>query len=169
MPCVARPQTARVATCAIDRDLSAASEILASINRAAGVGLHSLATAQAFPPAYVCANAAGVPVALDVAGFTRAEAAHDDPMIRVLHAGALAAHLARILAAQDTKAFQGGPYAEVVTVLVIDEPALTLRQAVFELASVAFGPFRQITSAYLVLPYDSSTMSCPAVPIRFSR
>lgn len=170
MPCLTKQQATYVERSATDwKHVCVAGELLASLNRATGVGLHSLAIAQPGPPGYVCANAAGARVALDVDAVVCKEAAEDDSLERVLHAGALAAHLARLLAEKDGNAYQGGPYSEVVAVLVIDEPTLRLEQAVFELASVAFGPYRQLTSVYLLLPYDSSTMSRPAVPVQLRR
>ena len=173
MPSVTTPDVIRVKPSAADwQNSGIAHELLASLNRATGVGLHSLAIAQSRPPHFVCANAAGTLVALNVDAVACNQAApttHGDPLTRVLHAGALAANIAGLLAEKDREPYESGPYSEVVAVLVIGEPTLTFEQAVFELTSITFGPYRQLTSAYVLLPYDSSTMSCPAVPIQLRR
>ncbi len=170
MACATQQHATHVERSATDwQDSGIVGELLSSVNRATGAGLHSLAIAQPGLPGYVCANAAGARVALDVDALVCNETAEGGPLQRVLHAVALAARVARQLSRKDAETYEGGPYAEVAAVLVMDDPALTFEQAVFELASVAFGPYRQITSAYLLLSYDSSTMSYPAVPIRLKR
>lgn len=174
MACITAENATRVPPPVTDQqDCTVARELLSSIDRATGVGLHSLEAAQPGQSVYVCANAAGARVALDVDSLIRDETppvtAQDTPLTRVLHGGVLAAHVNRLLAQKDGKNYPGGPYAEVVSVLVCDDPGLTYEQANFELASVAFGPHQQIASAYLFLPYDPLTMSHPVVPVRLRR
>ncbi len=65
--------------------------------------------------------------------------------------GELKAHVSNLLMVKDGKTFQGGPYAEIVASLFTDEPTLTLEQAKSELAGTSFGPYKQLTSAFLLL------------------
>jgi hypothetical protein len=111
-------------------------------------------------------------VAVEVAEVVCEEAARrtaqGEQVMRVWRSGELKTHVADLLTVKDGKSFHGGPYAEIVISLFTDEPMITLEQAKSELADTSFGPYKQLTSAFLVLSYDPSTKSYPVVPLRVS-
>jgi len=59
----------------------------------------------------------------------------------------------KLLARKDAKSFNGGPYAEVAVLIHTDEPALTADAAREALEGVDFGPFNQLTRAFLMFSY----------------
>jgi hypothetical protein len=80
--------------------------------------------------------------------------------------GELAQHVARELTDKDHKTFHGGPYHTIIACLFTDEPALTVAQAEAELNGQVFGPFSQLTAAYLLFSYQPGTQSYPVVELR---
>jgi len=62
--------------------------------------------------------------------------------------------LGAILANKDSRTFRGGPYAEIAVVIHTDEPLLVREQCEQWLANHRFGPFRKLTHAYLLYPYQ---------------
>jgi hypothetical protein len=89
-------------------------------------------------------------------------------VIRVWNPGDLTAHVTSRLADKDSKHFNGGPFAGTVVCLFTDEPMLTVQQARDELNLAAFGPFKQLTAAYLLMSYDPSTKTYPVVSLRMA-
>ena len=63
------------------------------------------------------------------------------------------AKVGELLLHKDGKIFSGGPYANIAVVIHTDEPALIADDAREALAGVTFGPFRQLTRAYLMFSY----------------
>ena len=58
-----------------------------------------------------------------------------------------------LLARKDRKTFNGGPYADIAVVIHTDEPTLTPDEARDALKHAAFGPFKQVTRAFLLFSY----------------
>jgi hypothetical protein len=92
--------------------------------------------------------------------------AQGNEVYRVWKDGELATHVARLLSAKDGKAFNGGPYAEIIACLFTDEPALSSEYALSQLNDVQFGGLRQLTSGFLLFSYDPGTKSYPVCPLR---
>ena len=59
-----------------------------------------------------------------------------------------------ILAEKDSKSFKGGPFGETIVLIHTDERLLIRSQCDAWLSDQAFGPFRQLTSAFLLYPYE---------------
>ena len=125
------------------------------------------------PPDCVCVNAAGESVAVEVAEVVSEEAARltaqGNSVARVWRPGELIAYVDQLLADKDRKTYHGGPYAGIAVALFTDEPMLTLQEATSELNSASFGPYSQITSAYLLLSYDPYAKSCPVIALAVRR
>jgi hypothetical protein len=150
------------------KELGVVEELLESLNRT-GANLSAPRLHTPDPPDCICLDAAGDVVAIEITEVVCEAAArltaqgHD--VTRIWKPGELREHVTSRLADKDSKHFNGGPFAKTVVCLFTDEPALTLPQAQEEL-SVPFGPFKQITAAYLLMSYDPSTKTYPVVPLR---
>ncbi len=155
------------------KELGVVEELLVSLNREGKVHFHSPRLQIPDPPDCACVSRAGAQVALEVAEVVCQDAArlnaqgHD--VMRLWNPGDLAAHIAHRLEEKDKKTYHGGPYAETVACLFTDEPMLTVAQATSELNVQQFGPFRQLTSGFLVFSYDPGTKSYPVIGLRFQQ
>ena len=141
-----------------------------ALNRTTGLGLCSPREHSPDPPDCVCLDAAGKSVAIEVAEVVCETAARlnaqSQAVYRSWQPGELVNHVARVLREKDEKTFHGGPYQAIIACLFTDEPALTFAQASRELNGQAFGPFRQLTAAYLLFSYDPGTQTYPVVELR---
>lgn len=153
------------------KELGVVEELIASLNRSAGLDLHSPQIQQPDPPDCFCSNASGERVGIEVAEVVCKNAARLNAqgknVMRVWGVGELAAHIAHRLKEKDGKAYHGGPYAALIACLFTDEPMLSLAQATAELSSHRFGPFKQLTSAYLLFSYEPSIKSYPVLHLEF--
>ncbi len=75
------------------------------------------------------------------------------------------AHVASLLAEKDGKILIGGPFEEYVVVVHTDEPLLEWKAAEGWLSSQMFGPFKQVSSAYLLFSYHPG-IGYPFVPLQ---
>lgn len=64
------------------------------------------------------------------------------------------AHLERLLETKDGKSYLGGPFDRVALLVHTDEPMLIRSQCEDWLSGHHFGPFKQITEAYLLFSYE---------------
>jgi hypothetical protein len=152
------------------KELGVVDTLVAALNDAGRLAFHSPREHAPDPPDCVALDPAGNPVAIEVAEVVCEVAARlnaqGHQVFRQWSPGDLPRHIARELADKDAKRYHGGPYAQVVCCLFTDEPALTVAQAVEELTDARFGPFAQLTSAYLLFSYDPTTRSYPYVALR---
>ncbi len=152
------------------KELGVVEELIEALNRTAQLGLHTPREFSPDPPDCVCSTATGEAVAVEVAEVVCEEAARltaqGSHVYRHWRPGDLAAHVARELADKDRKVFHGGPYQSIIACLFTDEPALTFARAASELADQEFGPFSQLTAAYLLFSYQPAMQSYPVVALR---
>ena len=117
------------------------------------------------PPDCVCLNEDGQRVAVEVTEVVCSKAvsanAQGHEVYRNWRPGELYEHLAQQLRAKDQKSFHGGPYREIVVCLFTDEPLLTINRVTKELEASVFGPYAQVTAAYLLVSYDPSSKTYP--------
>jgi hypothetical protein len=155
------------------KELGVVEELIASLNCSAGLGLHSPQIQQPDPPDCYCFNASGERVGVEVAEVVCKRAAHLNAqgknVMRVWETGELAGHISHRLKDKDKKAYHGGPYAALIACLFTDEPMLSLAQAKSELGGLRFGPFKQLTSAYLLFSYEPSIKSYPLLRLEFEQ
>ena len=152
------------------KELGVVEELIVALNNSAGLVLHEPREFMPDPPDCVCLNASGESVAIEVAEVVCEDAARlnaqGSSVYRYWHPGDLATHISRTLAGKDAKTFHGGPYSSIIACLFTDEPALTVEQAKSELSALEFGPYAQITKAYLLFSYSPATQSYPVIPLR---
>jgi hypothetical protein len=150
-----------------NKELGIAQELIESLNQAGQVLFNSPQLCEIDPPDCRCLNEVGEMVAIEVSEVVCEEAtrknAQGENVYRVWSPGELAEHIAERLADKDNKIFHGGPYSETVICLHTDEPTLTFEEATRELVAHSFGPFRQITSSFLVFSYDPATKTYPVL------
>lgn len=122
------------------------------------------------PPDCVCLNEAGAQVAVEVTEIVCSTAAQlnarGQQVYRNWQPGELRDHIAAQLAQKDGKVFHGGPYAEIIVCMFTDEPVLDIGRLASELADETFGPFHQITSAYILTSYSPESQDYPALRLR---
>jgi hypothetical protein len=151
------------------KELGVVEELVTALNCTIGDVLREPMENFPDPPDCVCRNAAGESVAIEVAEVVCEEAtrlnAQGTNVYRHWQTGDLAAHISRTLAVKDAKSFHGGPYFSTIACLFTDEPALTFEQAESELSACWFGPYSQITAAYLLFSYRPATQSYPLISL----
>ena len=147
------------------KELGVVEELVITLNRIAGLGFHSPKEFSLDPPDCICLDVSGNTIAIEVAEVVCQEAtrlnARGSAVYRNWRPGELAIQVAHVLEEKDRKTFHGGPYQAIIACLFTDEPALTFTQATTELSGHLFGPFNQLTAAYLLFSYepDSQTYS----------
>ena len=153
------------------KELGVVEALIVALNCSAKLELHNPQEFSPDPPDCVCLNATDEAVAIEVAEFVCEEAvrqnAKGSQVYRQWRHGELTTHIARQLAEKDQKTFHGGPYHSIIVCLFTDEPALSVADAESELAGHQFGPFSQLTAAYLLFSYSPATQSYPIVELRF--
>ena len=152
------------------KELGVVRELLTSLNNTASLDLHSPSVFEQDPPDCVCKNAEGENVAIEVAEVVCQDAARlnakGQNVYRIWNSGELASHIQHRLNEKDNKTYHGGPYANIFACLFTDEPMLTLDFVKAELASVSFGPFLQLTSAFLLFSYEPVSKSYPVIKLQ---
>ena len=155
------------------KELGVVEALLGSLNQTSGSSFCSPRIQHPDPPDCICFNAEGGLVAVEVAEVVCEEAARltaqGEQVMRVWRPEELKMRVVDLLDGKDGKTFHGGPYADIITCLFTDEPMLTLEHVNSELGNTSFGPYKQLTSAFLVLSYDPSTKSYPVVTLRVSQ
>ena len=151
------------------KELGVVEELVLALNRSAGLSLHSPTEFFPDPPDCVCLDAAGNAIAVEVTEIGCEESvrrnAQGEMVYRVWRSGELRGEVSRALTAKDRKVFHGGPYHSVIACLFTDEPALSVTDAAAELGGEMFGPFAQLTDAYLLFSYQPTTKSYPTIPL----
>jgi hypothetical protein len=109
------------------------------------------------PPDCVCVDAAGKFVALEVVELVSQEAVErneqGEKVYRWWEPDNIRGEIAKLLSRKDTKRFYGGPYADIGVLIHTDEPVLNANETRDALAGIAFGPFDQLTRAFLMFTY----------------
>jgi hypothetical protein len=152
-------------------ELGVAEEVIRSLELGGLRQLTNLSSNRPDPPDCICVNEAGDRVAIEVSEVVCADAArlnaHGHDVYRDWQPGEFCDRISLQLATKDSKQFHGGPYAEIVACLFTDEPIMNSDRVAKELENALFGPFRQLTSAYLVLSYDPATKGYPLYVLPF--
>jgi hypothetical protein len=150
------------------KELGVVSELLNSLNREGAV-LSEPRLQVPDPPDCYCVGADGSAVAVEVTEVVCKEAARlkaqGQNVMRDWRPGELRQHVAEQLRDKDAKRFHGGPYSGIAVCLFTDEPMITLDQAHRELGIGSFGPFEQLTAAYLVMSYNPATKDYPVIAL----
>jgi hypothetical protein len=133
---------------------------LGIVERLVESGIVSWRSPQSFspdPPDCTCVNDAGDAVGVEVVELVSAEAAalnaKGERAMRWWDPGDVTFHVAELLHRKDSKTYHGGPYGELAVCIFTDEPLLIQSEARAELEAAKFGPFKQLTSAYLLFSY----------------
>jgi hypothetical protein len=154
------------------KELGVVEELIASLNARVGRHLRNLRPQRPDPPDCICDDADGKAIGIEVSevvcDIAASKNARGQKVYRVWQPGELTHIIGTRLEEKDKKTFHGGPYASIIVCLFTDEPALTHETVVEELHPKSFGPFRQISAAYLLFSYDPGSKSYPVVPLRLA-
>lgn len=146
-------------------ELGVAEELVRSLELSGLRRLRNLTSYRPDPPDCICVNEGEGSVAIEVSEVVCAVAARlnaqGSNVYRDWQPGEFRDRVASLLTTKDKKKFHGGPYAEIVVCLFTDEPAMTSDRIAMELKGATFGPFCQLTAAYLVVSYDPATKGYP--------
>jgi hypothetical protein len=151
------------------KELGVAEEFLESMNAEFSLGLSELRLQCPDPPDLTCIDAKGGRVAIEIAEVVCEEAvrrtAQGQEVLRVWRHGDLTSSISALLHRKDAKVFHGGPFCQTYVCLFTDEPMLTLQAAREELVGSRFGPFKQITGAFLLFSYQPGTQNYPVIKL----
>ena len=152
------------------KEIGVVEELLISLNKELGLGLHSLQSFNPDPPDCICLNTYDQLVAIEVVEVVCQEAvrlnAKGNDVYRLWGRGELAPHIEQLLKRKDKKTYHGGPYGEVIVCLFTDELTLSPDFVSDELRSVFWGPYKQISSAFLLLSYNPESRVYPVFQIK---
>jgi hypothetical protein len=152
------------------KELGVVQQLVHALNRGTELALHSPKEFSPDPPDCICLDPSGNTVAIEVAEVVCQEAARLNAQGSVVHRswrrGELAEQVASVLKGKDGKTFHGGPYQEIIACLFTDASAITFAQAVAELDTLVFGPFTQLTGAYLLFSYEPGSQTYPVVKLK---
>ena len=151
------------------KELGVVEELIEALSNCSSVQLHSPREFSPDPPDCVCLTDSGRAVAVEVVEVVCEEAtrlnAKGSAVVRNWRPGELTEHIGVQLRRKDNKHFHGGPYEAIIACLFTDEPMLTVVQARAELEGQSFGPFDQITAAYLLFSYEPGSQSYPHIKL----
>lgn len=151
------------------KELGVAEELVAALNAGGSLQLSGLVLCNPDPPDLTCQNAQGERIAIEVSEIVCEEAVRlnqlGQDVYRVWQPGELRTGITERLARKDRISLRGGPYRSIYVCLFTDEMMLTQKSVNEELANTKFGPFNQITGAFLLFSYDPETKSYPVVEL----
>lgn len=149
------------------KELGVVSQLVESISSAGLGSLREPRINRPDPPDCVCLNENGDQIAVEVTELVCKQAAKLSAMgydvYRIWEPGQVTAYVSEALHDKDEKDLHGGPYRDMVVCLFTDEPALEYAPTERELAQARFGPFKQITRAFLLFSYDPSLERLPLI------
>ena len=153
------------------KELGIVDELVSGLN-GLGLRLRHLRVQRPDPPDCVGEDQNGNSVAIEVAEIICEDAARlnarGHKVCRAWRPGDLGATITASLSKKDTKTYHGGPFSTIAVCLFTDEPMLTVDFAKRELASLSFGPYKQIDAAYLLFSYDPGSKGYPIVTLRLA-
>lgn len=152
------------------KELGVAEELVLALNSTSSAQLGDLTPCNPDPPDLTCTDAKGNLIAVEVSeivceGSVRLNQQGQN-VYRIWQPGELQAAIADRLRRKDKVNLQGGPYHGLYICVFTDEMMLTYQGACEEFSNVVFGPFNQITDAFLLFSYQPSTKSYPVVRLR---
>ena len=152
------------------KELGVGEELLKALNSAGSLQLSNLAPCNPDPPDLACRNAQGDLIGIEVSEIVCEEAVRlnqqGQDVYRIWQPGELQAAITERLARKDRVTLRGGPYQSLYVCLFTDELMLTHPSASADLADAVFGPFNQITHAFLLFSYQPDTKSNPVIRLR---
>lgn len=152
------------------KEFGVGEELVKALNSACSLQLSNLAPCNPDPPDLTCQNVQGDPIAIEVSEIVCEDAVRlnqqGQDVYRIWQPGELQAAIAERLARKDKVTLQGGPYQGLYVCLFTDEMMLTPQGVSDELSNATFGPFNQITDAFLLFSYQPGTKSYPVVRLR---
>ena len=149
------------------KEFGVGEELVKALSSGGLLQLSNLAPCNPDPPDLSCQNAQGDLIAIEVTEIVCEEAVRlnqqGQDVYRNWQPGELQATIAERLDRKDKIALQGGPYHSLYVCLFTDELMLTYQSAREELSNVVFGPFNQITDAFLLFSYQPVTKTYPVL------
>jgi hypothetical protein len=138
------------------KELGVANELVESL-ATHGIDYRDVRLHEPDPPDCVCVDGVGRSVALELVELVSRQAIEanqrGENVYRWWEPEDIRNEVSALLSRKDAKVFSGGPYAEIAVVIFTDEPALTADEARRALIGLTFGPFTQLTRAFLMFSY----------------
>jgi hypothetical protein len=149
------------------KELGVTEELITTLNATESLGLKNLTICRPDPPDITCSGARNERVAIEVSEIVCRDAVKANQkgqeVFRIWAQGELQFAIADRLSRKDKCKLHGAPYERFYACLFTDEMMLTHDGVAVELADAKFGPFEQITDAFLLFSYQSSTQSYPVL------
>ncbi len=165
------------------KEVDAVRDLLGSLKAAGDVEYRDVSAAPKDPPDFIAVNRKGQAVAVEVTEFVSEEAVRLNeaerrrlgrrPDITEMQMAqwteqAFVGHMRELLQGKDRKTLNGGPFEEYLLVLHTDEPLLVRSEVEGWIPSHSFGPYAQITAAFLLFSYEPGR-GYPFVPIQLKQ
>lgn len=165
------------------KEVGAVRDLLTSLNAANEVEYHDFSAAPKDPPDCIAVNRHGQAVAVEVTEFVSEEAVRrneaarreldrrpDITEMQMAHwtEQAFVLHVNKLLEEKDGKSLNGGPFEEYLLVIHTDEPLLVRSEVEDWIATQTFGPYNQITAAFLLFSYEPD-QGYPFVPFQLKQ
>ena len=149
------------------KELGVGEELLKELNSSFSLQLSNLKTCSPDPPDLTCTNESGELIAIEITEVVDEDAVRENQngneVFRVWRPGELQQKINSSLSRKDKICLNGGPYKKLFVCLFTDEMMLTHDVVSKELAGISFGPFTQITDAFLLFSYQPTTQSYPVM------
>lgn len=150
------------------KELTVGEELIRALNEGFGYSLKDLELQDADPPDLACSLGAKR-IALEVTELVCKNAVRANEagkqVYRDWRPGETAEAIAALLRRKDSIKLQGGPFSALWVCVFTDEFTLTAEGVAQELSTVRFGPFHQISNAFVLFSYQPGKPTYPVVPL----
>ena len=151
------------------KELTVGEELFQALNSELGYSLDRLALHEPDPPDLAC-YLGKERVALEVTELVCATAVKANEtgkqVYREWRPGEATEALRALLHRKDSIKLQGGSFSALWVCVFTDEFMLTAEHLAKELATVTFGPFQQISKAFVLFSYQPSQPTYPVVQLQ---
>lgn len=151
------------------KELTVGEELVRTLNAEFGHSLERLALHEPDPPDLAC-YLDKERIALEVTELVCAKAVEanelDRKVYREWRPGETAEALGDLLHRKDSIKLQGGPFSALWVCVFTDEFTLTAKRVAQELTNVRFGPFQQISKAFMRFSYQPGRSAYPVVRLQ---
>lgn len=151
------------------KELTVGEELIRTLNAEFGFVLNSLELYEPDPPDLTCVLGSEL-IAIEVTELVCSQAVKANEMgkqvYRNWHPGETAEALKALLSRKDSIKLQCGQVSALWVCIFTDEFTLTPERVAKELSAVRFGPFEQISKAFLLFSYEPGKPTYPVVPLR---
>jgi len=151
------------------KELTVGEELVRALNSEFGYSLEHLALHDPDPPDLTC-QIGKERIALEVTELVCSKAVEANEMDRQVYRewrpGETAEALGALLHRKDSIKLQSDTFSSLWVCVFTDEFTLTAEHVAQELAAIKFGPFQQISKAFMLFSYQPGRSTYPVIPLQ---